>query len=573
MQTMMRVGKFSALRMAATTVTTVLLLSATNCKKKPAPAAPGANGAIPAIATSNTSFDADRGAWLAAMQANDNNISAGAGQSFAHVTYKPEVKKVNQSDVDSSLLGMSTDGHGAVFLHPSASIAALKAGDVLMVPNQFAVRVLGAQNDSDGTTTIVFDRAGLKDIIAQGQIHLDTPISFHGQQTAQAAPQRKPFHLMDLVDTPVYAQNGTGTPPAPGQFQPGYNTPKPGVNGGSASDQASAFAKALLSGWTVAEWNITPGASTASINGKFTKDIGGFLALVTMNGTVSNFQFTQDISFPVNSTQVIGGVKGMTGQMTFGWEIGKNTPGVWATEDKLKLPAGVAIPLAEMLDGIPVVLDISAALLIHPGLTGGNEYSKGSFTVGWNSSATSEGLTFTINQDQNISPVAPNAMVIAFCVPRVELQVSPMGMFGSTADAKPFANVPGLSAFLGGKSVKDLGSMIDSKVASLAQSVLSPTLLAAIQKSPLGNFSISNTLSSQADVYVQMIHTQGTTHSATVTPMPCSRIDIKVDGQVGGDAQLFGLTPGASTVKTIFTKTFTRWDPASDFCKSVGSGT
>jgi hypothetical protein len=46
-----------------------------------------------------------------------------------------------------------------------------------------------------------------------------------------------------------------------------------------------------------------------------------------------------------------------------------------------------------------------------------------------------------------------------------------------------------------------------------------------------------------------------------------------VDGQVGGDAQLFGLTPGASTVKTIFTKTFTRWDPASDFCKSVGSGT
>jgi hypothetical protein len=56
---------------------------------------------------------------------------------------------------------------------------------------------------------------------------------------------------MDLLATPAYAQNGTGKPPAPGALQPGFNTPKPGVKGGSAVEQAKAFASTLTSGWTV----------------------------------------------------------------------------------------------------------------------------------------------------------------------------------------------------------------------------------------------------------------------------------------------------------------------------------
>jgi hypothetical protein len=79
----------------------------------------------------------------------------------------------------------------------------------------------------------------------------------------------------------------------------------------------------------------------------------------------------------------------------------------------------------------------------------------------------------------------------------------------------------------------------------------------------------NNILASNADIYIQFITIEGVTHSASETPMPCSKQEIKLTGEGGGDAQLFGLTPGARTTTELFTKTYTRWDPASNFCKSV----
>jgi hypothetical protein len=524
-----------------------VLLAGVSCKKKTPPMTEYPTGPAPAIATSGQPFGG--AAWMAQKAADSRNISAGAGQSFAHVTYKPEVKIVDEGAVRSSLVGISSDGHGAVFKNAPAAVLALKAGDIFMVQKQFAVKVLGVQTDGDQTVVIV-DHASLADVVQQGVIHLDTPIGFHGPAVGSVQPAAKrPFSFMDLVAPPVYAaQNGTGTPAAPGALQPGFNTPKDGINGGSASDQAKDFLKALTSGWTVEKWSVTPTNNSAAISAKMTKDSAGFLAVVTLDGTVSNFQFAQNLTFPVDTTQVANGVKGMTGQMTFGWEIGKNTPGVWATEDKLKLPAGVTIPLAEMLEGLPLTLDISAALLIHPGLTGGNEHSKGSFTIGWNGNPGDGGLTFDITQDQSISPVAPNAMVISFCVPRVELQLSPMSSFS------------GLS---------DIGSAIDTIVGKVASAILPANVLAAIKASPLGNFSVTNALASSADVYVQIIHTEGVTHAANISLAPCSKVQLKVDGQAGGDANLLGILKGSSATKSLFTKSFTRWNPGSDFCKSV----
>ena len=282
-----------------------------------------------------------------------------------------------------------------------------------------------------------------------------------------------------------------------------------------------------------------------------TKDTAGFLAAVYLEGTFSNFQFAQNLSFPVNTSQIAGGLKGMSGKVHCLWQIGKNTPGIWATEDKLKLPAGITIPLGPMLGGLPLTLDISAALLIHPGLMGGGEYSSGEFTIGFDGSNTSEGLTFDIQRDQNISPAAPDAMVIAFAVPRVELQISPLG---------PFASITGIS--IGATAI----DMIASRVAS---KILPPDLLAKLEKSPLGNFSVTNVLASTADIYVQIIHTEGVTQSATLMGPPCTKVQLKIDGQAGIDSQLMGLPNGTKKVGTIFTQTYTHWNPASEFCKSV----
>jgi hypothetical protein len=536
----------------------LLLLTATllifaGCKKasQPQAAAPPASTPakpIPAIATGGQQFGGDT--WLAQKLAGDRNASAGAGQSYAHVSFKPEVKTIDEHAVLDSMAGVSTDGHGVVFNNASTEIRALKAGDIFMVQNDFAVKVLAAETNGN-QTAILFDNAKLTDLVQQGTIHLDTPISFHGPSQAAVAPPSI-FHFADLFALPAYAYPGQAEGAEPGLTQPSFATPKPGIDGGSASGQAADFAKALASGWTIESWSVTPSANSALVSGRMTKDTAGFLAAITMNGTISNFQFVQDLSFPVNTQQVATGLKGMSGKMNFTWEIGKNTPGVWAVEDKLKLPAGVTIPLAPMLGGIPLTLDVSAALLIHPALTGGNEYAKDSFAISWNGSGSSDGLTIQVLNDQGIAPVAPAAMVIAFCIPRVELQLSPLAPFGA------LKGIPSAAA-----------TIVDSVISRLESKYLSPATLQALQNSPLGNFSVSNVLTSNADIYAQIIHTEGTTRGAAISLVPCSKVQLKIDGEVGGDANLLGIIKGSSAVKNVFNKTYVQWDPPSNFCKSV----
>jgi hypothetical protein len=254
----------------------------------------------------------------------------------------------------------------------------------------------------------------------------------------------------------------------------------------------------------------------------------------------------------------------MKGKIQFDWEIGKQTPGVWAKEDRVKLPGGISVPLAPFLGGMPLTLDVSAALLIHPALTGGNEFSKGGFTITWDgggggfSSASggavgsgqgsSINLTYQVTEDQNISPVAPNAMVISYCAPRIELRLDVLGPFAS--------------------SLSTAGSMIDKAVGLLAK-YLPQSVLSAAANSPLSKMTASNVLASNADVYVQFIATEGVTHSASVTLAPCSKQQIKFSGQGGISSQLFGLTDSAKKTTDLFTKEYTRWDPGSDFCKKV----
>jgi hypothetical protein len=536
-------------RAALIALTIVTLITATSCKKQPpvaAAASPAATPkAIPAIQTSGNALDPV--AWEQRKALADKNVSVTVGKTFANVTFKPEVKVVEQSAVDSSLAGVSSDGHGAIFKNAPPDIRALKAGDIFLVKNAFSVKVLGAETDGDQTVLIV-DSVKLSEVVQSGEINLDPSITFHGPSNAAAEPQARPFHFSDLFETPVYAQNGTGTPVSGSELTPSYGTPKPGA---TARNQLGDFASSVLtSGWTIANWSVTPSDDSALISAAITKDTGGFLAAVNMDGTVSNFQFAQHLSFPFNQNQIAQGVHNLNGLMHFKWQIGKNTPGVYAVEDKLKLPAGLTIPLAPFLSGLPLSLDIGAAMLIHPGLTGGNEYSSGAFTIGFNSSGSGEGLTFKVDQDQSISPIAPNIMVISFCAPRIELR------FGM------------IDAYGGNKALEYTEKAASFIINKVAKKILSPAMFNAPQNSPVGQVSLSNVLASNADVYVQIIHTEGVTHQSNMALAPCSKQQLKVTGQLGGEANLLNLQSPTHSVD-LFTKEFIRWDPGSDFCKSV----
>jgi hypothetical protein len=186
----------------------ILGLSACGGEKTPPPAAP--TGTAPAVNVSAASSFGDA-SWAQQKAAHEKNVSVAGGNSYAHVTYRPEVKVVDKAAVDASIQGISSDGHGAVFENASAQIRELKAGDIMFVKNGFAAKILAAQ--TEGTQTVLItDQAQLVDVVQQGEIKLEPSISFNGPKTngpkttSVPAPARPRFGWMDWIAAPAYAQ-------------------------------------------------------------------------------------------------------------------------------------------------------------------------------------------------------------------------------------------------------------------------------------------------------------------------------------------------------------------------------
>jgi hypothetical protein len=292
------------------------------------------------------------------------------------------------------------------------------------------------------------------------------------------------------------------------------------------------------------------------------KSQGGFVAMIAMKGWIGNFDVASSLQLNASAPkQLYQGIKNSQGSIQFDWEIGRSSGGVWSTEDRVKLPAGMSVSLAPLLGGMPLTLDISAALQIHPVLTGNNEYSRGGFSVSWggggnfqtsNTGSVADGgtisSTYQITADQSISPIAPNAMVISYCAPRIELRLDVLGSFSS--------------------AVSNFASNIDA-IASGLESLLPQSAQDLIANSWMSRMTASNVLGSNADVYIQFIATEGTTHAANITPAPCSKQDIKFDVDAGTAAQFFGLTNGASSSVSLYTQRYTRWIPDTPFCKAL----
>ncbi len=541
----------AALRRAAVAGLAAAALLAAGCgKSRQAPAA-STKAPSPAVSPAGTpSFGGDE--WLAHKAAAERDVSVTANGSFAHVTYKPQVKFIEAAAVDASIQGISSDGHGVLFDGASPEIRALKAGDVMLVKGGYAAKIVGSRTDGPRTLLLI-DAANLVDVVQAGEIKLEPSIAFHGPHRARSAdPAPGPGRWLDAIVPAAEAQAAA--------------TRAPSLPVGDVGKSAKGSAQnAILDGWKVDRWAVSAADDEAEISARLSKNTNGFKSAISMEGTITDFQFVTDIQLPSTPDALRrSGLSHLSGHLHFVWEIGKDTPGVWAAEDKLKLPGALSIPLAPVLDGMPLNLEISAAFLIHPALTGGNEYSKGGFDIDWVGSKSQEaaanqdqvdpesstGLTFTITDDANVSPVAPNGMVISFCAPRVELKFA---FFGN----------------LGRWQLKLVAQEVDLAMQAVATTILPAAMYQALISTPMGSMPLTNVLGSSADVYAQVIHTEGVTHSSNLSAAPCTKIELKVTGQVGGEAQLFNLTKGMSKTIDTFSKTYTEWRPPSSFCKSV----
>ncbi len=91
-----------------------LLLSVSiGCKKKPNPGAANAqaNSQIGQIAAGDQN--------AAIHIPNGDNVTLDGSKSYAHITYLPSVKMFEDSEVRSSLMGITSDGHGFLFQNAS----------------------------------------------------------------------------------------------------------------------------------------------------------------------------------------------------------------------------------------------------------------------------------------------------------------------------------------------------------------------------------------------------------------------------------------------------------------------
>jgi hypothetical protein len=211
-------------------------------------------------------------------------------------------------------------------------------------------------------------------------------------------------------------------------------------------------------------------------------------------------------------------------------------------------------------------LEIGAAVIVNPAITGGKEYSRGAFRVnydGYQHFTVKEGNIdsdgnvsgdIQVFEQQGVSATAPMGMVVAFAAPRIELSLGLKKLFKMT-------------------DIKVAAERVDMIADQVAKRLLTPEQLDQFHQGPLGKFTFTNAtdvaLGSEATAYFEFVTTSGTSFSGMSAINPCSRSDISLSANVGASAEAFKASVG-KTEKNIFKKKITVISPPGvPLCENV----
>lgn len=480
---------------------------------------------------------------------------ASHGSGYAHVTYRANVRTMEKEEGKKALIGVSSNGASLLFDASNATARSLHAGDVLLIKGLMARRVLGAETTPDGVVVLT-QHALLTDVVQDGEIRIQAPVHFGALQRASLEEPVRPLpQWLDLLATPAYAQSP--------ENERAKSAEAKGTMDAYGNMVKGAF-KSVVSGWDT-EFKATPSEGRTDMDITLTRNVGGFIALITGKGFISNFQFDSAIDIKQSVLQNMDtSFSNLNGRMDFQWQIAKNTGGVMAEESKIKLPGAIEVPLAELLDGLPLYLEVSGAILIHPAITGGSEISKGNFRIDYDGSQHFTIKRGSVNTDgtiggdvqlgdhQDISPTAPLGLVVAFAAPRVELTF-------------------GLNKIYDESDIKKAADIVDKIADVVAKHLLSPDKYAEYQKNGLHLGDVfKNALSTDGAAFFQMIGTSASSFTGFSAISPCSRYDLSLVGVVGASAEVWGKDVGTVS-KEIFKKTMSRVDPPGmRLCEDIG---
>jgi hypothetical protein len=486
-------------------------------------------------------------------------ITTAGGSGSAKITYRPEVRIMEEQEGQDAIIGVGTSGAALLFAGSNSTAQSFKAGDVLVIKGLIARTVLAAENVPEGIIVLT-QQAELGEIVQQGKIHVEAPVRFSALRSQTIYPTSVPLRqsLGALLPERVYAQSTE---------QLRQNQAEAKGNSDAADKLKDGIVSAVTKDWEVT-WSATPAAGRLNLNLTLKKDVGGFIGLVKAEGHLDDFDFASDIDVDQGVTQrVEAGMKKINGSMNVNWSVAKDSAGGLTERAKMKLPGAITIPLGQFLGGLPLFLEISAAVIVNPAITGGKEYSRGSFRVnydGYQHFTVKEGTVdsdgnvsgdIKVFEQQGISATAPMGMVVAFAAPRIELSLGLKKLFKMT-------------------DIKEAAGKVDMIADQVAKRLLTSEQQNQLNKGPLGKFSFANAadvaLGSDATAYFEFTTTSGTSFSGMSAFNPCSRSDITLSANVGASAEAFKVSVG-KTDKNIFKKQITHIEPPGvPLCESVG---
>lgn len=510
-------------------------------------------------------------------------------QGSAKVTLRPEVKTMETNEALETLRGQSSDGFGFVFDPKNEKAKALRPGDVLLIKGLLARKVIVTDTTKDGVVVLTTG-ASIADVVKDGHLSIHAPMRFSAARASRTGDGHWRELFRNLLPSTVQAaqldedgmpfKNDSDHPKLEDhdvdeELHPSSMTSKvidktkEDVNEILEHPYVKPF-KGLLEDWDV-DWEATPQDGKLELNLTMSKNVNGLIAKITGKGHLSDFDFVNDMDISSASSavsalkQAAGQFKNVNGQMDFTWEIGKDTPGPGGEEQLIKLPGAISQSLAPLLDGLPLTLEVSAAIDAHPMMTAGKQYSQGSFHVTYdgyqqfkfnNGSFESDGEMDggpSADLPRNLSAVAPFGVVVGFAAPRIEL------VFGG----------PGI---IKADEFEKAAKWTDAIVDQVGKRLLTDSAYQTYKES---GFSFSKAAKAFDETNVtlgmRVVTTSTMTESGMSQITPCSRSDVDVKVYVGASASALGLA-SKSMYKTVMTKEFEHIEPPSaTLCKTWGT--
>ena len=363
--------------------------------------------------------------------------------------------------------------------------------------------------------------------------------------------------LLGFVVAPAYAQAPT----------------KERRKAAEAAGRADAFGnlakapfRALLDGWDT-QFSTEPAPGRINIRLQMKKSMANAAALITGEGYLQDFDFSADIDVQRSVTERVEmNYKKINGMMNFKWDIQTSEAGSLLGNARMKLPAGIEIPLYQYLGGLPLFLEISSAVLIKPGFALQYEFANGAFRITYDGTQGFRAKDGNVDADGTVKgdigldkseagSGPPVGLVLTFAAPRIELSI-------------------GVSKVLKCDGVKEAAAKADKYFDQLATKAFGADAVAKFKASPVSEQvsagkTVDVAMGSNAAAYLEFIASTGVSHSGTAVVSQCTRTDVHIKADVGASANALGQGVG-TTQKTIFTKDFTRVVPgANELCKSL----